>query len=190
MLTSPSLSATITSINPTSCGISDGEITISGLENNADYTITYELDSVVTSLTITSNNIGEVGIDNLASGSYTNISIEEVSSGCFFQIGLVSLNCEMDNNVCFKTTPYFTPNGDGMNDFWFLKPLNQNNICRYTLLIFNRYGKLIKTLNNNNSHWDGSYNGNKLPSSDYWYVVYFNDGEQDIIYKSHFALKR
>ena len=40
------VSATITSINPTSCGISDGEITISGLENNADYVIAYELDSV------------------------------------------------------------------------------------------------------------------------------------------------
>ena len=189
-VTIPLLSVIIASSNPTSCRVSDGEITISDLSNNANYAITYEIDSFVTTLTITSNNLGEVSIENLTSGNYTNISIEEVSSGCLFQIGLVSLNCEIDNNVCFETTAFFTPNGDGINDFWFLNPLSQNNICRYKLLIFSRYGKLIKTLTNTNSHWDGSYNGNKLPSSDYWFVVYYNDGEQDLIYKSHFALKR
>jgi len=43
--------------------------------------------------------------------------------------------------------------------------------------IFDRYGKLLKTLNNNTS-WDGKYNGNELPSSDYWFVVTKENGKE------------
>jgi gliding motility-associated-like protein len=78
---------------------------------------------------------------------------------------------------------FFTPNGDSFNDFWRIKNLNQN----YVISIFDRFGKLLKTLSGNNSAWDGTFNGSPLPSSDYWFVLQFQDGKT---VKGHFALKR
>lgn len=79
---------------------------------------------------------------------------------------------------------FFTPNNDGFNDTWsinfaFLKPNS-------SIYIFDRYGKLI-TILSQNQVWNGTYNGLPLPSSDYWFqVMRLND----TIFKSHFTLKR
>ena len=79
---------------------------------------------------------------------------------------------------------YFTPNGDGFNDTWNIKfsELETN----LTVKIFDRYGKLIKELIQNND-WNGTMNGHELPSDDYWFVVTRADGKE---YKGHFTLKR
>jgi gliding motility-associated-like protein len=190
ILTGADLSASISSTDPAGCNAYDGEITILNLSNNTEYIIDYILDGAVYSELFVSNNSGVISLTGLFSGDYQSIRITDGFTNCSLDLGFVTLNCDFERQNCFEIKSFFTPNGDGVNDSWFLVPLNQNEVCSYKLLIFNRYGKLIKTLTNNYSQWDGSYNGNKLPSSDYWYVVYFNDGEQDLIYKSHFALKR
>tara|TARA_R110002049_G_scaffold111443_1_gene260675 strand:+ start:13131 stop:15314 length:2184 start_codon:yes stop_codon:yes gene_type:complete len=79
---------------------------------------------------------------------------------------------------------FFTPNGDGTNDTWYIK----DALSEPTLMvkIYNRYGKLLKTLDAN-SVWDGTYGGNKLPTSDYWFVVTRASGRN---YRGHFSLKR
>ena len=79
---------------------------------------------------------------------------------------------------------FFTPNGDGYNDTWAIKFSNFEPGLKVT--IFDRYGQLLKILNNTNS-WDGVCNGNKLPSSDYWFVVTRENGKE---YRGHFTLKR
>lgn len=78
----------------------------------------------------------------------------------------------------------FTPNGDGYNDTWSIK-LSQIE-PNLKANIFDRYGKLLKILNNTNS-WDGKQNGYELPSSNYWFVVTRENGKE---YKGHFTLKR
>ncbi|MEP2747642.1 MAG: T9SS type B sorting domain-containing protein [Nonlabens ulvanivorans] len=55
------------------------------------------------------------------------------------------------------------------------------------IYIFDRYGKLIKQIDAQGIGWDGTYNGNPMPSSDYWYLVELSDGRS---FKGHFALKR
>jgi gliding motility-associated-like protein len=79
---------------------------------------------------------------------------------------------------------YFTPNGDGFNDTWNIKfsELETN----LTVKIFDRYGKLIKELIQNNE-WNGTMNGYDLPSDDYWFIATRTDGNE---YKGHFSLKR
>jgi gliding motility-associated-like protein len=79
---------------------------------------------------------------------------------------------------------FFTPNSDGYNDTWsikfsYIEPSLKVNI-------FDRYGKLLKILNNTNS-WDGKYNEYELPSDDYWFIVTREDGKE---YRGHFTLKR
>ncbi|WP_026978194.1 T9SS type B sorting domain-containing protein [Flavobacterium tegetincola] len=80
---------------------------------------------------------------------------------------------------------FFTPNGDSYNDFWginfYQKELN------LVVKIFDRYGKFIKQLTAKDPFWDGTFNGNNLPATDYWFTVIRQDGQE---YKGHFTLKR
>jgi len=82
---------------------------------------------------------------------------------------------------------FFTPNGDTVNDTWQVLGFNAQFNQLQSITIFNRYGKLITTLNASNLGWDGTLNGEDLPSSDYWFVAKFSDGKT---YTGHFALKR
>jgi len=101
-----------------------------------------------------------------------------------------------DTKGCgIRTTPffildypkYFTPNGDGINDYWYIKNLNQRITGNGSILIFDRYGKLIHQINLQNQVWDGTFNGMPLPSSDYWFQIQWGYGK---IMKGHFSLKR
>jgi gliding motility-associated-like protein len=67
----------------------------------------------------------------------------------------------------------FTPNGDGINDGW--TPQNTVNYKNLVYYIFDRYGRKIAT-RTEGQRWDGTYNGEELPSGDYWYVIKV-DGE-------------
>ncbi|GGG57291.1 T9SS type B sorting domain-containing protein [Bizionia arctica] len=81
---------------------------------------------------------------------------------------------------------FFTPNGDGYNDYW--KPIGLNNLdTSVGVKIFDRYGKLIKELNAFGTGWDGTFNGNLLPSADYWFVTTMSNGND---FRGHFSLKR
>lgn len=82
---------------------------------------------------------------------------------------------------------YFTPNGDGINDFWYIKNLNQRLTGNGYISIFDRYGKLIYQINPQNQVWDGTLNGTPLPSADYWFQIQLSDGKT---IKGHFSLKR
>ncbi|MFL9844319.1 T9SS type B sorting domain-containing protein [Flavobacterium rhizosphaerae] len=81
--------------------------------------------------------------------------------------------------------PYFSPNEDGFEDYWNINGLNGHPEAR--IYIFDRYGKLLKQLASNSKGWDGSYNGHKLPASDYWFTLEFGSGQN---MKGHFSLIR
>ncbi|MFZ2284141.1 MAG: T9SS type B sorting domain-containing protein, partial [Lutibacter sp.] len=69
---------------------------------------------------------------------------------------------------------FFTPNGDGQNDTWKVLG-NNNNIEISAIYIFDRFGKLVANVDLNGEGWDGFYNGERLPASDYWYLVKYTD---------------
>lgn len=80
---------------------------------------------------------------------------------------------------------FFTPNNDGANDFWKIKFSSLEP--GLSVKIFDRYGKLIKELFHNDAGWDGTYNGQPLPATDYWFVVKRANGTE---HRGHFSLKR
>ncbi|WP_350290775.1 T9SS type B sorting domain-containing protein [uncultured Croceitalea sp.] len=82
---------------------------------------------------------------------------------------------------------FFTPNGDGIHDFWQLIGLNSEFQPNSTISIFNRYGSLVAAFDANSSGWDGTYNNTTLPEADYWFKTVLEDGR---VFKGHFALKR
>ena len=58
-----------------------------------------------------------------------------------------------------------------------------------TMNIYDRWGKKLATLTASDTEgWDGTYNGQPLPSTDYWYEL---DVEAiDKVYVGHFTLIR
>ncbi|MCP4909476.1 MAG: T9SS type B sorting domain-containing protein, partial [Bacteroidetes bacterium] len=38
--------------------------------------------------------------------------------------------------------------------------------------------------------WDGSYNGNPMPSSDYWFKIEYTENDTKKEFRGHFTLKR
>jgi gliding motility-associated-like protein len=64
----------------------------------------------------------------------------------------------------------FSPNGDGINDFWDIT--NINTYPQNTVQIFNRYGQLILTsFPGSYKPWNGKLNGNSLPNGVYYYII-------------------
>lgn len=82
---------------------------------------------------------------------------------------------------------FFTPNGDGENDYWQVEGISGQFQPNSKIYIFDRYGKLIKSLSPSSQGWDGTFNGNLMPSDDYWFSVTLEDGRA---YRDHFTLKR
>ena len=82
---------------------------------------------------------------------------------------------------------FLTPNGDGINDTWQLYGVNSQFNQGAIVSVFDRYGNLLKTFDNNSIGWNGTLNGNPLPSSDYWFVAKLSNGKE---YYGHFALVR
>lgn len=82
---------------------------------------------------------------------------------------------------------FFTPNADGAHDFWQYNSKNEDNFTMLSIHIYDRYGKLMKQINPNGEGWNGTMNGNKLPTSDYWYKALASNG---MIFNGHFTLKR
>ncbi|WP_111709208.1 T9SS type B sorting domain-containing protein [Lutibacter citreus] len=118
--------------------------------------------------------------ENVSTGFHT-IYIED-KYGCGFDQSTVSI-------VGFPN--FFTPNNDGINDYWRISGVNSNFYPSSNIHIFNRYGKIITILNPDSYGWNGTFNGKQLPSSDYWYSVELTDKLGNKRYKKgHFSLIR
>ena len=85
---------------------------------------------------------------------------------------------------------YFTPNGDGTNDLWYLRGID--NFPKAVIKIYDRYGVLLASYTGadfeSRGGWDGFYEGKPMPSDDYWYYIDLKDGRKP--YTGHVTLKR
>ncbi|WP_246860170.1 T9SS type B sorting domain-containing protein [Flavobacterium sp. KBS0721] len=144
------------------------------------------------------------GIDNSVLIQYTGVGNYEfslegnifqdnplftgVKPGIYNALAKYKNGCGLSNSFLLYVLDYprfFTPNGDGYNDLWFIT--NFDTLPDYKIFIFDRYGKLLKQMNQNSAGWTGIYNGQQLPADDYWFTLQFVDGK---IVKGHFSLKR
>lgn len=137
-----------------------------------------------------------VQLPNSANYEYSLDDIVYQDSALFTRIAPGKYTAYARNkNSCQKSGPteiyvldyprFFTPNGDGINDVWEIK--NLDLFPKASLIIYNRYGKLLQEINAINQSWNGKYQENDLPADDYWFTLNFDDGK---IIKGHFSLKR
>ncbi len=83
---------------------------------------------------------------------------------------------------------FFSPNGDGINDYWqFIPPPISGDISLELIRVYNRYGQFIVQIDPNSQGWDGTINGRPQPASDYWFKAVDTSNNE---LKGHFALKR
>ena len=83
---------------------------------------------------------------------------------------------------------FFSPNNDGRNDTWMIYGIDGIPISQ--IYIFDRFGKLLKQLDPDGAGWDGIYNGNQMPSTDYWFKIIYIENNAQKEFKAHFSLKR
>ena len=83
--------------------------------------------------------------------------------------------------------PYFSPNGDGINDFWQYVPPAIDPLPLREIYIFDRYGKLLASFGPNSAGWNGAINNRPLPASGYWYKAVTTDNR---VFRGYFSLVR
>ncbi|KGD69204.1 T9SS type B sorting domain-containing protein [Flavobacterium aquatile] len=82
----------------------------------------------------------------------------------------------------------FMLNGDGIHENWNIVGLSGQPSSK--IYIFDRFGKLIKQISSTSDGWDGTFNGQMMPSTDYWFTVDFMEQGKSKQFKAHFSLKR
>lgn len=89
---------------------------------------------------------------------------------------IVTKDCVMD------IPNAFTPNGDGVNDYFMPRPQLAKGLATFKMSIYNRWGQTIfETGNIEGSGWDGKMNGTEQPEGVYVYLIEatFVDGQQE-----------
>ncbi len=86
-------------------------------------------------------------------------------------------------NDCYMNIPnVFSPNGDGMNDYFYPRQYLTKGLTSFKMSIYNRWGQLLfETTSLNGSGWDGKFNDVDQPEGVYVYVIdaRFHDGQKE-----------
>lgn len=74
---------------------------------------------------------------------------------------------------CYIDIPNsFSPNGDGLNDYFFPRQFLTRQLTEFDMQIFNRWGeKIYETKSLDGRGWDGDFNGNGQPQGVYIYLI-------------------
>ncbi|MCH4551968.1 T9SS type B sorting domain-containing protein [Aestuariibaculum lutulentum] len=185
---------TLTKTDGTGCSRTrDVFVNASELANIIPEDIVIEDVSNNNKVIINTNNLGqgeyEYALDDEFSSFQDSPIFENVSSGIHTVYVRDKKGCgtaSIEVSV-IGFLRYFTPNGDGINDTWYIPGVNDQFQIQSDIFIYNRYGKLLKQLNPSSNGWDGTFKGEMLPTDDYWFSVILEDGR---VFKGHFALKR
>ncbi len=86
-------------------------------------------------------------------------------------------------NDCYLDIPNaFTPNGDGINDYFFPRQLLSRGLTYFHMTIFNRWGESVfETSTLDGRGWDGCFNGVPQPEGVFIYMIEaaFKDGQKE-----------
>lgn len=154
-------------------------------------TNTYACDSIATLVLQLSNPQPTYLYQTIQDGESYYFKGEYLTQDGIYQDTLASFwNCDsvviLQLTVIKSVIPaeVFTPNGDGVNDYFVIK-----NLALYPnnkVLIFNRWGNKVWERGPYLNDWDGtnqfgmSVGGNQLPVGTYFYVIDLGDGSDAI----------
>jgi gliding motility-associated-like protein len=116
-----------------------------------------------------------IELNSLIEGTYTlelTVSDEKGLTG----IDQIKITVATDLIVQSAIPRYFTPNGDGVNDFW---ELPQTELFEKSILmVFDKFGKKVYDTINYNNTWDGKVDGKPLGEDAYYYIIRLYKGDE------------
>ncbi|MFT3908738.1 MAG: gliding motility-associated C-terminal domain-containing protein [Ferruginibacter sp.] len=159
-------------------------------------------DSIINTIYLSVNDHSHTNItDSIYTGqTYVLPSGETVNSTGTYQSVLTnSQGCDsvitttlmlrkiIDECITIKNA--FTPNGDGINDYWEL--YRYNCFKKLEVNVYNRYGSLVYHSDDYKNDWSGKYKNKELPDGTYYYVVKVTsyDGRQHV-FKNNVTILR
>lgn len=121
----------------------------------------------------------------------TTDNLKVVHPGTFsLTVSTAPLGCSTTETIevhkdCYINIPnVFSPNGDGINDYFFPRQLLSRKVTQFRMQLFNRWGQIIfETLNTDGRGWDGKFNNKDQPQGVYMYLI---EAELDGMYKNHY----
>jgi gliding motility-associated-like protein len=132
-------------------------------------------------------NVGVSGASWEWNTGETTPSITVVQPGIYGVV--VDVNgCRASDSVvvrrdCYMSLPnVFTPNGDGLNDYFFPRQELTSGLTSFSINIFNRWGQLVfESTSLDGRGWDGKFNGTDQPEGVYVYIIdaTFKDGQKE-----------
>jgi gliding motility-associated-like protein len=147
-------------------------------------------DVTIINTTATINTIGFGDFEYSVNGiNYQDSNIFSLNEGGLYTAFVREKNnCGNDYKPFIIVTipKFFTPNNDGVNDYWTIKQLIY--YPKAEVKIFDRFGKFITILKAQKYIWDGTLNEKLLNSDDYWYSFKIDENSPEI--KGHFSMKR
>ncbi|MEM6394948.1 MAG: gliding motility-associated C-terminal domain-containing protein [Bacteroidota bacterium] len=135
-----------------------GQPTAGDLLDNGDGSFTYQAPP---------NFTGEASVSYLLT-----------SDGCSAEEVLVTFRVGKDADCAPPNI--FTPNDDGVNDFFVVPCLLNTDLFPNSLLtVYNQWGdEVFRSSSPYQGDWNGNYQGTPLPVSTYFYVIDYGDGRE------------
>jgi gliding motility-associated-like protein len=153
----------------------DQEITFSEIPTGLRMTQEQQMDATASSGLSVSFKTSDPSIVSI-NGDIMTVNREGKLTITAFQEGDHNWNTAKEVNQSILTLPtfdnissLFTPNSDGMNDYWYITDLEQYGKLQVT--VYNRFGLAVYRSDSYKNDWDGTWNGYPLPSASYYYVI-------------------
>ncbi|MCU0434880.1 MAG: gliding motility-associated C-terminal domain-containing protein [Bacteroidia bacterium] len=124
--------------------------------------------------------------DGLSNSFNASVSAEPTDTTTYLLAGFDEVGCPNYTSVTVNVVPNreiflynsFSPNNDGINDFFYVGNIYKYPNCR--LEVFDRTGQLVYSKGNYDNSWDGTNYGDRLPDATYYYVLDLGDGSPKI----------
>ena len=131
--------------------VGQNTITVNIVPNRDYIDVQYSLDGI----NFQSSNVLVVPQRGMSYTIYVKIA------NCIFEIQEVQV---------IDIPTFFSPNNDGYNDVWRIRPIQLNQSV--DLKIFDRFGKILfEQSGSQDILWDGKVAGKPLPTTDYWFTI-------------------
>lgn len=131
-------------------------------ENDGSINMTI-IDGTAPFVILWSNGMATEDLLNLQAGAYS-VTVTDANGCASFA------NIELTEGLPLEMPTAITPNGDGNNDYFFIRGLEvypENEI-----VVFNRWGNIVFKTNDYRNDWEGdSNNGTSLPEGTYFVIL-------------------
>jgi gliding motility-associated-like protein len=116
-----------------------------------------------------SNEINENASNNIYFGLEAGLYNFTITDNTNCQLFISNVEIPNSNNYCISIPNVFTPNEDGINDKWEIS--NLNSYPNFEISIYNKRGRVMKTIKNGDSYWDGTINDKLISDGAYKYKI-------------------